>query len=128
MNTLRALFVIAFVTATSGWLAQRVELLYGGPYIAGAGSSPGGQVFLAIPLGVLGALALFRRWIGKGERAVIYTGLVVGVSVTASGLMHRFLPGLVTGFYGGFASPSGPYIEFLNSLNSLHSLVCSRIQ
>ena len=113
MNTLRALFVIAFVTATSGWLAQRVELLYGGPYIAGAGSSPGGQVFLAIPLGVLGALALFRRWIGKGERAVIYTGLVVGVSVTASGLMHRFLPGLVTGFYGGFASPSGPYIEFL---------------
>ena len=113
MNTLRALLLIAFVTASSAWLAQRVELVYGGPYITGAGSSPGGQVFLAIPLGVLGALALFRRWIGKGERAVIYAGLVIGVSVTASGLMHRFLPGLVTGFYGGFASPSGPYIQFL---------------
>ena len=54
-----------------------------------------------------------RRWLGPGDRAVLYAALVIGVSATASGLMHRFLPGLVTGFYGGFAQPTGPYYRFL---------------
>jgi len=111
--TLRMLVLIVGFTAACGWLAQRVELIYQGPYLAGSGGAPGAQVFLAVPLGILAALALLRRWLGEGERAVIYAGLVVGASVTASGMMHRFLPGLVTGFYGGFASPTGAYYRFL---------------
>ena len=112
VTVLLALLIVGITTGTA-WLIQRVELIYKGPYLAGAGSFPGDQVFLAIPLGVLALLALFRRFFSPGDRAVIYTALVVGVSVTASGMMHRFLPGLVTGFYGGFARESGPYYRFL---------------
>ncbi|MFT5086668.1 MAG: hypothetical protein ACI906_004457 [Candidatus Latescibacterota bacterium] len=116
MSTLRPFLLIVFFTVVSGWLAQRIELVYNGPYIAGSGGAPGGQVFLAVPLGILAALGLLRRWLGEGERAVIYAALAVGVSATASGLMHRFLPGLITGFYGGFASPTGPYYKFLQTV------------
>ena len=118
MTTLRALVLIISITALSGWLAQRVELVYNGPHIAGAGSPPGGQVFLAVPLGALAALALLRRWLSEGERAVVYAGLAVGISATASGLMHRFIPGLVTGFYGGFANSNSPYFKFLQAVPS----------
>ena len=118
MTTLRALMLIISITALSGWLAQRVELVYNGPHIAGAGSPPGGQVFLAVPLGALAALALLRRWLSEGERAVVYAGLAVGISATASGLMHRFIPGLVTGFYGGFANSNSPYFKFLQAVPS----------
>lgn len=110
----RLALLIVGITVGTGWLVQRVELIYKGPYLAGAGSFPGEQVFLAVPLGVLGALALVRRFITPGDRAVLYAALVVGVSVTASGVMHRFLPGLLTGFYGGFARESGPYYRFLS--------------
>ena len=113
LSSVRTFVLIIAFTAACGWLAQRIELVYNGPYMAGAGGAPGAQVFLAVPLGVLAALALLRRWLGEGERAVIYAGLVVGASATASGLMHRFLPGLVTGYYGGFASETGPYYRFL---------------
>ena len=112
-TTLRLVLLIVGIVVGSGWLIQRVELVYKGPYLAGAGGFPGAQVFLAIPLGVLGALAVSRRLLGRGDRAVLYTALVLGVSATASGLMHRFLPGLVTGFYGGFAQSTSPYYRFL---------------
>ena len=82
MTKLRALVLIIGITALSGWLAQRIELVYNGPHVAGAGSSPGGQVFLAVPLGALAALALLRRWLSEGERAVVYAGLAVGISAT----------------------------------------------
>ena len=111
--TLRLVLLIVGIVVGSGWLIQRVELVYKGPYLAGAGGFPGAQVFLAIPLGVLGVLAVSRRLLGRGDRAVLYTALVLGVSATASGLMHRFLPGLVTGFYGGFAQSTSPYYRFL---------------
>ena len=107
MATLRLALLIIGITVAGGWLAQRVELLYKGPYIAGVGAAPGDRVFLALPLGALGALLLLRRFVGPGDRAVLYAALVVGASATASGLMHRFLPGLVTGFYGGFARETG---------------------
>ncbi len=113
MATLRLILLIVGIVVGSGWLIQRVELVYKGPYLAGAGGFPGAQVFLAIPLGVLGAVAVSRRLLGRGDRAVLYTALVLGVSATASGLMHRFLPGLVTGFYGGFAQSTSPYYRFL---------------
>ena len=113
MAALRLALLITGITVASGWLLQRVELLYNGPYLAGAGSAPGAQVFFAVPIGALAAVALMRRWLGPGDRAVLYAALVIGVSATASGLMHRFLPGLVTGFYGGFAQPTGPYYRFL---------------
>ena len=113
MAALRLALLIVGITAGAGWLLQRVELLYNGPHLAGAGSTPGPQVFLAVPLGALAAVTLVRRLLGPGDRAVLYAALVIGVSATASGLMHRFLPGLVTGFYGGFAQPTGPYYRFL---------------
>ena len=113
MATLRLALLIIGITVAGGWLAQRVELLYKGPYIAGVGAAPGDRVFLALPLGALGALLLLRRFVGPGDRAVLYAALVVGASATASGLMHRFLPGLVTGFYGGFARETGGYWRFL---------------
>ena len=69
-----------------------------------------------MPLGALAALALLRRWLSEGERAVVYAGLAVGISATASGLMHRFIPGLVTGFYGGFANSNSPYFKFLQAI------------
>ena len=62
---------------------------------------------------LLALLLLFRRWLPVGERAVIYAALAIGVTVTGSGLMHRFLPGLVTGHYGGFASTKGKYYPYL---------------
>ena len=86
MATLRLALLIVGVTVGTGWLIQRVELLYKGPYLAGVGSFPGDRVFLAVPLGALGALALLRRFISPGDRAVLYAALVVGVSATASGL------------------------------------------
>ena len=113
MAALRLALLIVGITVASGWLLQRVELLYNGPHLAGAGSMPGAQVFFAVPLGALAAATLMRRLLGPGDRAVLYAALVIGVSATASGLMHRFLPGLVTGFYGGFAQPTGPYYRFL---------------
>ena len=113
MAGLRLAGLIVGITVASGWLLQRVELLYNGPHLAGAGSTPGAQVFLAVPLGALAAATLMRRLLGPGDRAVLYAALAIGVSATASGLMHRFLPGLVTGFYGGFALPTGPYYRFL---------------
>jgi hypothetical protein len=112
MATFRLVFLITGITCFSAWLVQRVELVYGGPYLAGSTTSPE-QVFVAIPLAVLALAALAGRWMDRGERAVLYAALVIGVSATASGLMHRFLPGLVTGFYGGFASPAGSYYRFL---------------
>ena len=112
--TVRLALLIVGITVGTAWLVQRVELLYNGPYLTGVGAFPGDQVFLAVPLGILGALTLLRRFISAGDRAVLYMALVVGVSVTASGLVNRFLPGLVTGFYGGFARETGPYYRFLS--------------
>ncbi|SVC19035.1 uncharacterized protein METZ01_LOCUS271889, partial [marine metagenome] len=44
--------LIVGITVGTGWLVQRVELIYKGPYLAGACTFPGEQVFLAVPLGV----------------------------------------------------------------------------
>ena len=109
---IRPALIIIIVTALSAYLAQLVEFVYGGPYIAG-GVFPATVVLPAIPIGALVLLLMFRRWVPPGERAIIYAGLVIGVTMTASGLMHRFLPGLVTGSYGGFANPSGKYYPYL---------------
>ena len=38
---MRLALLIVGLTAGAGWLAQRVELVYKGPYLAGAGSYPG---------------------------------------------------------------------------------------
>lgn len=111
-SILRTSLIIIVITVLSAWVAQQVEFVFGGPYIAG-GVFPATVVLPAIPIGILALLLLFRRWLPIGERAVIYASLVVGVTVTASGLMHRFLPGLVTGFYGGFANPKGKYYPYL---------------
>ena len=56
MATLRLALLIIVITIATGWLVQRVELLYKGPYIAGVGAFPGDRVFLALPLGALGVL------------------------------------------------------------------------
>ncbi len=111
-SILRTSLIIIAITVFSAWLVQQVEWVFGGPYIAG-GVFPATVVLPAIPVGVLVLLLLFRRWLPIGERAVIYASLVVGITVTASGLMHRFLPGLVTGFYGGFANARGKYYPYL---------------
>ena len=93
MAALRLAALIIGITVASGWLLQRVELLYNGPYLAGEGSVPGAQVFFAVPIGALAAATLMRRWFGPGDRAVLYVALAIGVSATASGLMHRFCRG-----------------------------------
>ena len=97
------------VLLSTAWLAQQIELVYGGPAVAGG-------IYPAVPVGVLALCALLRRWVGRTERVLIYSALLVGLPLTASGLMHRFLPGLVTGFYGGFANPTGRYERLLASL------------
>jgi hypothetical protein len=97
------------VLLCAAWLSQQIELVYGGPAVAGG-------IYPAVPLGVLALCALLRRWVGRTERVLIYSALLVGLPLTSSGLMHRFLPGLVTGFYGGFANPTGRYDRFLVSL------------
>ncbi|MBT6147757.1 MAG: hypothetical protein HOH74_20130 [Gemmatimonadetes bacterium] len=112
MATLRLIFLITTITTGSAWLIQRSELLYNGPALAG-GTSPFGQVFIAIPVLVLALTSVLRRWLPQGERATLYAALVIGVSATGAAFLHRFLPGLVTGYYGGFASPTGLYYRFL---------------
>ncbi|MDA0709600.1 MAG: hypothetical protein O3B73_05240 [bacterium] len=112
ISTLRSSLIIIALTVFSAYVAQQVELVYGGPYIAG-GIFPFTVVLPALPIGLLALLLLFRRWLPVGERAVIYAALAIGVTVTGSGLMHRFLPGLVTGHYGGFASTKGKYYPYL---------------
>ncbi len=98
------------------WVAQRVELVLGGPYIAG-GTGPD-LALAALPLGILGLSALASRWLRRGDRAVLYAAVAVGTTAVASGLAHRFLPGLVTGFYGSFANPRGPYRPLLEQVPS----------
>jgi hypothetical protein len=112
ISNIRIIFIVVGFTIFSAWLVQQVELIYGGPYIAG-GVFPYTVVLPALPVGILVLLYGLKRWLSLGERAVIYVSLVFGVTVTASGLMHRFLPGLVTGFYGGFAGAKGQYYPFL---------------
>lgn len=112
VSALRLIFLITAITAGSAWLVQRVGLMYNGPALAGS-TTPLEQVYVAIPLAVLALAALLGRWIPRGERATLYAALVVGVSATGSAVVHRFLPGLVTGFYGGFAQPTGQYHRFL---------------
>jgi len=112
VSNFRIVAIVTGLTVFFAYLVQQVELVYGGPYIAG-GVFPYTVVLPALPVGVLVVLLGAKKWLSVGERAVIYASLVFGVTVTASGLMHRFLPGLVTGFYGGFASGKGPYHSFL---------------
>ncbi len=112
ISTIRTSLIIVVLTVFSAYVAQQVEFVYGGPYIAG-GIFPSTVVLPALPIGLLALMLLFRRWLPVGERAVIYAALAIGVTVTGSGLMHRFLPGLVTGSYGGFASPKGKYYPYL---------------
>ena len=71
MVSVRLALLIVVITVGTGWLIQRVELIYNGPYLAGSGGFPGDQVFLAVPIGVLGALALLRRFFNPGDRAVL---------------------------------------------------------
>ncbi len=106
-----SVLLVVGVLIASAWLVQRVELVYGG-----AGLTDG--VFPAIPAGLLALLAILGRWMGRGERAVVYVALATGLPLAASGLMHRFLPGLVTGFYGGFAGPTDRYTRFLSQMPS----------
>lgn len=112
MATLRLILLVTAITTGSAWLVQRVELLYNGPALAGS-TAPAEQVYVAIPLAVLALAAVAGRWFPRGERATLYAALVIGVSATGSAFAHRFLPALVTGYYGGFASPTGPYYRFL---------------
>ena len=112
ISNIRIIVIVIGLTILSAYLVQQVELIFGGPYIAG-GVFPYTVVLPALPIGILVLLLGFKKWLPVGERAVIYASLVFGVTVTASGLMHRFLPGLVTGFYGGFASAKGQYYSFL---------------
>jgi hypothetical protein len=112
ISTIRTSLIIIVLSMFSAYVAQQVEFVYGGPYIAG-GIFPSTVVLPALPIGLLALMLLFKRWLPAGERAVIYAALAIGVTVTGSGLMHRFLPGLVTGSYGGFASPLGQYYPYL---------------
>ncbi len=117
MSSLRLALLITALTAACAWLVQQVELVYAGPYLAGEPTSAA-QVFAALPLAVLAAAGLARRWLPRSDRAVLYAALALGVSAVGSAFAHRFLPGLVTVFYGGFASPTGPYYRFLNLVPS----------
>ncbi|MDA0744969.1 MAG: hypothetical protein O2954_00490 [bacterium] len=107
--TWKPILLAVGVLVLSAWLVQKVELLYAGPSIADG-------VFPAVPVAVLALLALGAWRLDRGDRAVFYAAVTVGLPVTASGLMHRFLPALVTGFYGGFASPTGRYAQFLEQI------------
>jgi hypothetical protein len=112
VSTIRALLLIGAITIFSAWIVQDVEWVYNGPSIAGDVYPPS-QVYVAIPLVGLALLLLLKRWIPANERALIYAGTVIGVTAGGSAIMHRFLPALVTGFYGSFANPKGQYYPLL---------------
>lgn len=116
-STIRALLLIGVVTVFSAWIVQDAEWVYNGPSIAGDVYPPS-QVYVAIPLMAIALLLLLRSWLPADERAVIYAGTMVGVTAGGSAIMHRFLPGLVTSFYGGFANPKGPYFPMIERIPS----------
>ena len=101
--------VVVAVLLGAAWLAQSIELVFGGPAVAGG-------IYPTIPMLVLALSGLLGRWIRRTERLLVYCTLLVGLPLTASGLMHRFLPGLVTGFYGGFANPNSRYASFFEKM------------
>jgi hypothetical protein len=68
-------------------------------------------VYPAIAVLALAGCTLAGRWLGPRDRVLIYVVLAVGLPVSASGLVLRFLPALVTGSYGGFTNPNGRYYE-----------------
>ncbi|MCH8991621.1 MAG: hypothetical protein IIA44_07740 [Acidobacteria bacterium] len=111
-STIRAFLLIAIITIFSAWIVQDAEWVYNGPSIAGDVFPPS-QVYVAIPLIAIALLLVLKRWLRADERALIYGGVVIGVTATGSAIMHRFLPGLVTGSYGGFANPRGQYYQLL---------------
>lgn len=114
-GTIRALLLIAAITIFSAWIVQDAEWVYNGPSLAGD-TYPPSEVYVAIPLAMIALLLLVKRWMPADERALIYAGTVVGVTAAGSSIMHRFLPGLVTGFYGSFANPKGQYYPLLQTV------------
>ena len=112
MSTIRALLLIAIITIFSAWIVQDAEWVYNGPSIAGDVFPPS-QVYVALPLMAIALLLVLKRWLPADERALIYGGVVIGVTAGGSAIMHRFLPGLVTGSYGGFANPQSQYYPLL---------------
>ena len=102
MAVLRLAALIIGITVASGWLIQRVELVYNGPHLAGAGEYAGGAGlsrratrgfggrYLSAPIGSVRGIGRCSTWRWQ-----------LGCRRLRPGLMHRFLPGLVTGFYGG---------------------------
>ena len=112
--TWRALLIAAAAIFGGAWLLQRVELVYGGPPLAG-GPLPVLSVF------VLAGLLLVRsagtRWPGlsQGELLAVYLMTAIGLPLASTGLVHYLLPGLVTGFYF-FADESGRFHPFLQHL------------
>jgi hypothetical protein len=111
-STIRGLLIIAAITIFSAWIVQDAEWVYNGPSIAGDVFPPS-QVYVAIPLIAVALLLLLKRWLPANERALVYGGLVIGVTAAGSAIMHRFLPALVTGSYGSFANPKGQYYGLL---------------
>jgi hypothetical protein len=112
ISTVRALFLIALITVVSAWIVQDAEWVFNGPPIAGDVFPPS-QVYVAIPLVAIALLLALKKWLPTNERALVYAGVVIGVTAGGSSIMHRFLPGLITGSYGSFANPKGQYYPLL---------------
>ena len=105
----RSVAVALAFLVPGAWVVQRVDLVYGGPDLAG-GVYPALAVVLAAFAGLAG------RWLTRSDRALVYAVLTIGLPIAGSGLLHRFLPALVTGQYGGFASPAGRYYPFVSRI------------
>ena len=105
--TWRVLLIGALAIWAGAWLAQRVELVGGGPALA-AGALP------ALPLLLLAALAALRErfGLGRGELLALYLLTAIGLPLAAAGWAHTLLPGLVTGQYF-YADEQGRYYPFL---------------
>ena len=82
--------VVVAVLLGAACLAQSIELVFGGPAVAGG-------IYPTIPMLVLALSGLLGRWIRRTERLLVYCTLLVGLPLTASGLMHWFLPDWLRG-------------------------------
>ncbi|MFH1571301.1 MAG: DUF6785 family protein [Gemmatimonadota bacterium] len=109
--TWRAALWSAALIAAGAWLAQRVELVHGGPALA-SGALGALPVLALAMLAGLAARVPARLRLSQGELAAVYLAAAIGLPLATSGLCHYLLPALVTGFYQ-FADPAGRYHPFL---------------
>jgi hypothetical protein len=109
--TWRALLIASLWTVFFAWIVQKIDLVFNGPHLTGH-VPPAGPV-IALALLLLLGIVVPRLSLTRAELVTVYAMLTVAMPLASNGLVHHWLTGLVTGFYGGFAAPTGRYFPYL---------------